>query len=168
MLGQVKRNRILSLALLTILGAPSPLPSALGESSVKSAVGSANSRDWQHFNPQKFSPPERLVPAAQVAPSKSGSFEKGVPSFPHDPTHANVIYGRGKDHLPTAIYAKAFDVLEIGGKLFQAPAAGEVKHISVAGEAVAIYGTTVYTPLPNTAMVANPVQVRPFDPSRVF
>ncbi|MBX9573520.1 MAG: histone H1-like repetitive region-containing protein [Candidatus Obscuribacterales bacterium] len=104
----------------------------------------------------------------QLAQAKAGTFEHGAPSLPQDPTRANVIYGRGKDELPTAIYAKAFDVLTIGGKLFQAPAAGELKHITVNGQSIALYGTTVYTPLPDTAMVANPVQVQPFDPSRVF
>ncbi len=164
----VSWKRMLFATLFLTVAATLSLSEGWTETSVKSTAGSANQNDWLHFNPQKFSAPERLVPAASVAPAKSGSFEKGVPSFPHDPTHTNVIYGRGKDELPTAIYAKAFDVLTIGGKLFQTPAAGEVKQISVNGQAIALYGTTVYTPLPNTAMVANPVQIQPFDPSRVF
>jgi hypothetical protein len=160
-------NRLISLLVAATVSA-TLTPSVRSETSVKSSTGSANYRDWQHFNPQKFTAPERLIPAASVAPQHSASYDKGVPAFPQDPTHANVIYGRGKDELPTAIYAKAFDVLQVGGKLFQAPAAGEVKHITVDGQGVAIYGTTVYTPLPNSAMVGNPVQVKPFDPSRIF
>ncbi len=166
MQAKLARNRLLFFLLCSVASA-AVLQSAESETSVKSSVGTANHRDWLHFNPQKFTPPERLIPAASVAPAKSGSFEK-TPSFPHDPTHANVIYGRGKDELPTAIYAKAFDVLDIAGKLFQAPGAGEVKQISVNGQAIALYGTTVYTPLPSSTLVANPVQVKPFEPSRIF
>ena len=131
--------------------------------------GSSNPHDWVHFNPKKFEPAYRLVPGAYVAVPRARFYQKGAPpTFPHDPSRSNVIYGRGPKSLPTAIYAKAFDILQFDNKLFQAPAAGESKQITVNGLSMTIYGTTWYTPLPDNRFVANPVQITPFDPTRVF
>jgi hypothetical protein len=132
------------------------------------AGGSSDYRDWIHFNPTKFKPAERLVPSAGLLPIKSQIFSRGNPTFPHDPTRANVVFGRGQESLPTEIYAKAFDILSIKNKFFQAPAAGDFRAITVEGKSITLYGTTAYTPLSNLAFVGNPVQVAPFNPTRIF
>lgn len=162
---QSKQNAVLLILSLS-LGFSAPLSFASADANHE--VGTANPRDWQHFNPKKFEQPKRLVPAELLAPAKGKFFGSGTPMFPHDPTRTNIIFGAGKDKLPTEIYAKAYDILQIGSKYFQAPAAGESRHISIDGASVTLYGTTWYTPLQNAAYVGNPVQISPFDPTRVF
>ena len=125
-----------------------------------------NPNDWLHFNPYRYQPAIRLVPSPS-ATERQANIYSSFPSFPHDPSQANIVYGRGKKSLPTEIYAKAFDVLNIGGKFYQAPAAGESKHILVNGESITLLGTTVYTPLRDNRFVGNPANLSPFDPTRV-
>ena len=127
----------------------------------------ADHLDWLHFNPYKFEPKHKLVPSPTLTPAKANVFSR-TPLFPSDPTKANLVFGRGSKSLPTVIYSKAFDILQIGNKYYQAPAAGESKILNVNGQTVTIYGCTVYSPLPDNRMVANPARVAPFDPSRIF
>lgn len=136
-------------------------------SSSMTEKGNANPKDWASFNPAKFKQAKKLVPAANIVVPGAAVFDN-PPFFPNDPTFANVIFGRGQKDFPTAIYSKAFDVLNIGGKLFKTPRAGQVKRIVVDKQSIAVYGTTWYTPLPDNRFVANPVRVAPFDPTRVF
>ncbi|MBX9573579.1 MAG: hypothetical protein K2X77_32050, partial [Candidatus Obscuribacterales bacterium] len=160
--------RSLSFVLLCSIAIADGCLATFAASDVTSEPGSANPFDWLHFNPKKFPQGKRLVPEAECSTSKTSMFSHGTPTFPHDPTRSNLIFGRGRDKLPTEIYAKAFDVLQISSKLFQAPAAGESKAITVNGESITIFGTTWYTPLPNKSYVANPVHISPFDATRVF
>lgn len=123
--------------------------------------------DWLNFDPYNFKPAGKLVPNPLLTPKKANSYLKR-PSFPSDPKRSNLIYGRGPKSLPTVIYAKAFDVLLIANKYYQAPAAGESKFLTLNGQSVVIYGTSFYTPLKDLRLVANPAQISPFDPNRVF
>jgi hypothetical protein len=130
--------------------------------------GSADYRDWGKFNPYKFEPSARLVPSPRYTAHESNLYLRGVPVFPHDPCRTNIIFGRGTKKLPTVIYAKAFDVLRLGEKYYQSPAAGKSKELTVDGQTVTIYGTSLYTPLADQRYVANTAQIKPFDPSLVF
>lgn len=130
--------------------------------------GSADYKDWGKFNPYKFEPSSKLVPSPQFTQYESNLYLHGVPSFPQNPCKSNVIYGRGAKKLPTVIYAKAFDVLRLGNKFYQAPAAGESKQLTINEQTVTIYGTSVYTPLTDQRYVANTARIAPFDPSRIF
>ncbi len=123
--------------------------------------------NWSSFDPYKFQPASRLVPAPKFTSAKANVYSK-APLFPHDPTRMSVIYGRGNKSLPTVIYAKAFDVLQLSNKYYQAPAAGESKIFTINGQSVTIYGTSLYTPLCDQRLVANPARIEPFDPSKVF
>ncbi len=137
------------------------------ENSTTPAGGTVDTHDWQRFNPYKFQPSNKLVPSPSAVDKPSNIFQSS-PLFPHDPTKSNIIFGRGTKSLPTEIYAKAYDVLQIGGKYYQAPGAGGSKIVVVDGESVTIYGTTVYTPLRDNRYVGNPGQVSPFDPTKIF
>ena len=163
---------LLTLSLSLIFGSQLTCNQATPAESISAASGtsggSTDPRDWQRFNPYRFQPAERLVPNASATGRRSNIYLHGIPVFPHDPSRSNLIYGRGLKSLPTAIYAKAFDVLQIAGKYFQAPAAGASKQVVVGGESVTLYGTTVYTPLRDNRFVGNPAQISPFDPTRVF
>jgi hypothetical protein len=132
-------------------------------------TGSADPNDWQHFNPYLFRPAERLVPCLTGTSIKSNVYCRGVPKFPHDPCSRNVIYYGRDTKFPSVIYAKAFDILQLANKYYQAPAAGESKQITLPnGQAVTVYGTTWFTPLKDNRYVGNPAQISPFDPSKVF
>lgn len=130
--------------------------------------GTTNPGDWKRFNPYKFQQPNRLVPLSSVVTPRASLYSHSTLAFPNDPTRSNIVYGRGPKKLPTIIYAKAFDLLQISNALIQAPAAGESKYITIQGQPITIYGTSVYTPLPDNSFVANPAQISPFDPANVF
>lgn len=134
----------------------------------QSAGGNSSPSDWVHFNPKKFEPAWKLVPAASLFDSSATMYSKGMPAFPHDPSKTSVVYGRGKNSAPTVIYAHAHDILNIGGKYYQAPAAGQSLQIVVQNESITIYGTSFYTPLSSNSFVANPAQVAPFEPRNIF
>lgn len=161
------KNVLLSFSIALVSCTLLSPPSLLAAADISRETGSANCRDWGHFNPSKFQLPHKLVPSATVTPAKARRFQ-AMPAFPHDPCRTNIIYGRGQKELPTEIYAKAYDILQIGRQYYQAPGAGESKQIIVKGQPITIYGMTWYTPLPNNEWVGNPVQVSPFDPTRVF
>ena len=137
-------------------------PVVLGEVNL-----SGDAVDWAHFNPYKSNLGRQLVPNPYLTSRNANLYKKG-PAFPQDPTRTNLIFGRGVKSLPTVIYAKTFDILLIGNKLYQAPAAGESKYMQINGQSLTIYGTSLYTPLLDNRFVANPAQIHPFDPSRVF
>ncbi len=128
---------------------------------------SVTGTDWARFNPYNFKQSNRLVPSPALIPAKSAVYPK-APAFPHNPAQFTVIFGRGAKNLPTVIYAKAYDVLLLAGKYYQAPGVGESKTLSINGQSVTIYGTTVYTPLRANNLIANPLKVTPFDPSKIF
>lgn len=175
MSGMKSSVRGVLLSLIALLGIPENSPAFAVETENKGRVkdgrgyqgGSGDPRDWAIFNPWKFRPENLLIPAPHIVPRKTLFYTNEV-AFPHDPTRTNVIYGRGSKSLPTVLYARAFDVLQLSGKFFQAPPAGESKTFTVDGKTITIYGTTWYTPLANYSFVGNPVQISPFDPARVY
>ncbi|MBX9573707.1 MAG: hypothetical protein K2X77_32720 [Candidatus Obscuribacterales bacterium] len=59
-----------------------------------------NPNDWLHFNPYRYQPAIRLVPSPS-ATERQANIYSSFPSFPHDPSQANIVYGRGKKSLPT-------------------------------------------------------------------
>lgn len=164
------RKSLVAILFLSIVSNSFSLPLITQAAAIESAPvgGNANTNDWAHFNPYKFHPADKLVPSSSVTDQDANTYRKGSPTFPHDPTKQNIVFGRGKDSLPTAIYARAHEILELAGKYYQAPAAGETKTIVVNGESISIFGTSVYTPLPDNRYVGNPAQLSPFDPSKVF
>lgn len=163
------RNSLVPILFLSIVSnsVSMPLLAMCANTESIPSGGNVNPHDWAHFNPYKFEPANKLVPSSADNDRAANSYLNS-PTFPHDPTRQNVIFGRGKDSLPTAIYAHAHEILQIASKYYQAPAAGESKTLVINGESITLYGTSVYTPLQDNRYVANPAQLSPFDPTRVF
>lgn len=133
---------------------------------VPNQVTRDNPADWKHFQPFKFSHPELLVPSpAMGGPNLQ---YKDAPSFPDDPKLNNVIYGRGKDELPTTIYAPGYSPVLIGGKTFIVPKAGQSEAVKVNSQPITLWGTTCYTPIADFSYIANPAQLSPFAPGLAF
>lgn len=155
-------------AMLSILLAQTFVPSFANCSVIKQAiVQNADPSNWAHFNPRLYRSQKRLVPSPSSVPKSASSYKKGSPMFPHDPTKQSVVFGQGQCSWATEIYAKAYDFLAFPQGYVQVPAAGESREVTVAGQRLTIYGTSCYTPLKESAS-ANPVSVKPFDPTRIF
>lgn len=123
--------------------------------------------NWKTFNPKQSK--GEVIPSSALIPNEGMFYPDGPPAFPHDPSKRSVVFGRGKKHHPTEIYAKAYDPVLIEGKLYVAPAAGKRLDVTLSDKTKAtIWGTTYYTPLSDTSFIQNIIGMSPYDADRTF
>lgn len=161
------RDKYFSLVLsLSIALSAVSLPQQVCLSAQERTVRTDDPADWKHFQPMTYSKLKSLLPSPTIG-GPNLLYNDGV-SFPDDPVKGNLVFGRGKNNVPTTVYATGNSPILLGGKVFIAPKAGKSEAVQVNSQQVTIWGTSVYTPLPDLSLAANVAQLIPFDPDHVF